>query len=81
MRPDKKAFRVSLSPESLTFDESNWDVAQFVTIDAGELGGWMVAGNKWFRLSESCLLLDSSPGQYVCNSCKYKTYFDHVRVS
>ena len=36
LRPDKKAFRVSLSPENLTFDETNWNVSQFVTIDAGE---------------------------------------------
>ncbi|KAK2076840.1 hypothetical protein QBZ16_005066 [Prototheca wickerhamii] len=34
LRPDKKAFRVSLSPETLTFDETNWNVSQFVTIDA-----------------------------------------------
>ena len=46
LRPDKKAFPVSLSPETLTFDESNWNVAQFVTIDAGELGSWMVAGKQ-----------------------------------
>ena len=36
LRPDKKAFKVSLSPETLTFDETNWNVSQFVTIDAGE---------------------------------------------
>ena len=39
LRTDKKAFPVSLSPDALTFNETNWNVAQFVTIDAGELSG------------------------------------------
>lgn len=39
LRADKKAFRVSLLPETLMFDETNWNAAQFVTIDAGELRG------------------------------------------